>query len=99
MVKLIVLYGHPTDPAAFERYYEKTHVPLVRQIPNLRNFVAGKVLGTPTGERAPYYWLAELSFDSVEQLRASSGSEQGRSTADDLANFATGGVTLFIAEA
>ncbi len=52
MVKLVVLYGHPADPAAFEQYYEQTHVPLAQRIPNLRRFEMGKALGTPTGARA-----------------------------------------------
>jgi uncharacterized protein (TIGR02118 family) len=99
MVKLVVLYGHPTDPTAFEQYYQRTHMPLAQQIPNMRRVEVGRVLGTPTGERADYYRQAEFWFESVEQLQASMGSEQGRAAANDLANFATGGVTLFIAEA
>ncbi len=30
MVKLTVLYGHPTDPAAFDRHYQEVHIPLAR---------------------------------------------------------------------
>lgn len=99
MVKLVVLYGQPTDPAAFEQYYLNTHMPIAQRIPNIRRFEAGKVLGTPTGEAAPYYWQAEFWFENLDQLRASRASEQGRATTDDLANFATGGVTVFVAEA
>jgi hypothetical protein len=29
MVKLVVAYGQPEDPAAFGEYYASTHVPLV----------------------------------------------------------------------
>lgn len=29
MIKLTVLYGHPTHPTAFEEYYANTHMPLV----------------------------------------------------------------------
>lgn len=34
MVKLILLYGPPTDAAAFEDHYANTHVPLAAKIPN-----------------------------------------------------------------
>jgi len=34
MMKLIVLYGQPTDVAAFEAYYASTHMPLVLKIPS-----------------------------------------------------------------
>jgi uncharacterized protein (TIGR02118 family) len=38
VVKIIVLYGPPTDPAAFEDYYANTHVPLAAKTPNLARF-------------------------------------------------------------
>lgn len=77
MVKLVVAYGPPEDPAAFDEHYAKTHVPLVDKIPNLRRFEAGKVLGTPDGSPAPFYYLAELSFDSPQELEAAMGSDVG----------------------
>ena len=30
--KLTVLYGHPTNPAAFEKYYGEKHLPLAANI-------------------------------------------------------------------
>jgi uncharacterized protein (TIGR02118 family) len=99
MVKLVVCYGAPEDPAAFDRHYEETHVPLVHKIPNLRRFEAGKVLGTPDGSAAPYYYIAELSFDDADALQAAMGSSEGQAAGADVATFATGGATLMIAEA
>ena len=98
MAKLTVLYGHPEDPAAFEEYYANTHTPLVEDIPNLRRFEAGRVIGTADGSEPPYYWVAELWFDSVEQLQESLGSPEGQTVAEDLGNFASGGATLLICE-
>ena len=60
MAKLTTLYGHPTDPAAFEEYYANNHVPLIEKIPNMQHFEAGKVIATPDGSEPPYYWIAEL---------------------------------------
>lgn len=99
MVKLVVSYGSPEDPAAFEQHYANTHVPLVEKIPNLRRFEAGKILGTPDGSPAPVYYLAELWFDSPQELEAAMGSAEGQAAGADVANFATGGATLMIAEA
>ena len=99
MVKLVVAYGAPEDPAAFEGYYAATHTPLVHKIPNLRRFEAGKVLGTPDGSPAPYFFIAELLFDDIETMQAALGSPEGAATAADVANFASGGATLMIAEA
>src|SRR5947199_10500656 len=53
MVKLVVGYEMPEDPAAFDAHYESTHIPLVDKIPNLRRFEAGKILSTPDGSVAP----------------------------------------------
>ena len=98
MAKITALYGHPTDPAAFEEYYADNHLPLVEKIPNLRQFEAGKVIATPGGSEPPYYWIAELWFETVEQLQSSLGSSEGQAVAEDIQNFATGGATLFISE-
>lgn len=99
MVKLVVAYGPPEDPAAFDEHYASTHGPLAQKVPNLRRFEAGKVLGTPDGSPAPFYFIAELSFDDAEVLQASMGSPEGQAAAADVATFASGGATFMIAEA
>ncbi len=98
MVKLVVAYGHPQDPAAFDQHYADTHVGLAQKIPNLQRFEAGKVLGTPDGAEPPYYFIAELLFDSPDQLQAGLESPEGQAAAADVATFASGGATLMIAE-
>ena len=99
MIKLVVAYGPPEDAAAFDEYYAGTHAPLAQKIPGLRRFEAGKVLGTPDGTPAPFYYLAELSFDDADALQTALGTQEGQAAAGDLPNFATGGATLMIAEA
>jgi uncharacterized protein (TIGR02118 family) len=98
MVKLVVAYGQPEDPAGFDEHYASTHIPLVEKIPNLRRFESGKVVGTPDGSAPPFYYLAELSFDDVEQLQAAMGSPEGEAAGADVATFASGGATLMIAQ-
>ncbi|MEO6859849.1 MAG: EthD family reductase [Solirubrobacteraceae bacterium] len=98
MIKLVVAYGPPEDPAAFDAHYASTHAPLAQKIPGLRRFEAGKVLGTPDGTPAPFYFLAELSFDSADDLQTALGTGEGQAAAADIPNFATGGATLMIAE-
>lgn len=99
MVKLVVAYGVPADPSAFDEHYAGTHRPLAEKIPNVRRFEAGRVLGTPDGSAAPFYFMAELWFDDIEQLQAAMGSPEGQAAAADVGTFATGGATLLIAEA
>jgi uncharacterized protein (TIGR02118 family) len=96
LVKITALFGHPHDPEAFEEYYAQTHTPLIQSIPNLQRFDRGKIIGTPDGSRPPYYRIADLWFSSIDQLQASLATPQGQQAAQDLQNFATGGVSLFI---
>lgn len=98
MVKITALYGHPADPEAFETYYAETHGPIVMKIPNVKRFEIGKAIATPGQDRPVFYRIAEMWFDSMEQLQEAVASPEGQAIAQDLPNFATGGVTLTIAE-
>lgn len=93
MYRLTVLYNQPTDPAAFDEYYTGTHIPLARKVPGLRSFSASKAEALD-GSTPDVYLIAELDFDSKEALRAGLGSPEGQVTGADVANFATGGVTM-----
>ena len=97
MAKLVILYGHPVAPAAFEEYYANRHLPYAaKHMPNVRGAENMRVISAAEGDPAPYYRIPQLTHDSVEDLRAGIASEEGRSTIADLANFATGGATLLI---
>jgi uncharacterized protein (TIGR02118 family) len=98
MVKAVVLYGHPEDPEAFERHYAETHTALAEAIPGLRRFEAARGFATTDGSPVPYQRIAELTFDDMDALQAGMGSAEGQAAVDDLPNFASGGVTIFIAE-
>lgn len=57
-----------------------------------------KVVGTPDGSEPPYYRVAELWYESIEQLQAALNSEDGQGVLGDLPNFAPPGTTLLISE-
>ena len=97
--KLVVLYGPPEDPATFDAHYTRTHAPLAEKVPGLRRFDHGHVLGSVDGSDPPYYYMAELYFDDAEALAGGLASSEGQAAGADVANFATGGATLMIAEA
>ncbi len=93
---LTVCYGHPADPAAFDAYYTSTHVPLAEKIPGMTSFTY-RHCSSLDNSQPPYYLLAELSFPSQEALGAGLSSPEGAAAAADVPNFATGGVTMFVA--
>ncbi len=98
MIKLTLLYGHPKDPAGFERYYAETHLPIAAQIQGLRRLELSKVTGTPDGASPAFYRMAELYFDGPDHMQRVMGSAETRKAVADLPNFATGGVTTLIAQ-
>ena len=98
MVKITVLYGTPTDPEAFEHHYSNTHVPLVGKLPNLRRFEASRVIGAGDGGPPPFYRMAELWFDSPDEMQATLSSPEGQATTGDIPNFASGGATVLISD-
>ena len=96
MIKLTVLYGHPTDVSPFEEYYANTHLPLAATMKGFEKVEYTKFISAPDGSQAAYYRMAEFWFTSPEALQATMGSAEGQATAADLANFATGGVKLLV---
>jgi uncharacterized protein (TIGR02118 family) len=96
MIKITVLYGHPDDPAAFEKHFDERHIPLVEKMPNLRRFEKALVVATPDGSPPACYRVVELFFDSEEELQASMATPEGRAPGEDVPNYATGGATVAI---
>ncbi len=96
MIKLTVLYGHPTEPTLFEDYYAHTHLPLAAKMKGYEKVEFTKFIGAPDGTQAPHYRMAEFWFKNVDALQATMSSEEGAAAVADLSNFATGGVTTII---
>ncbi len=98
MVKLLVLYGHPKDPTAFDKYYAEAHIPIARRMKGLKKWTVGKVVGTPGNSASPFYYIAELYMDSREEFEALLASPEGQAAVADVPNYATGGVTFLYSE-
>lgn len=94
MYRLTVLYGHPDDPEAFDRYYRETHIPIARKMQGLRGWTIGKCESAEPGVKPPYYMIVGLWADSREALEAVLASPEGQATIADVPKFATGGVTF-----
>jgi uncharacterized protein (TIGR02118 family) len=91
--RLVVSYGQPTDPAAFDAHYRETHAPLALKQPGLVRLTFGYARSLDPSQAGPYL-VAELDFDSEEAMGASMASPEGRAAGKDIRNFATGGVTF-----
>ena len=80
--RFVVMWDTPSDPEAFERHYRETHIPIARKLPGLRRYTLGRDVSPVRGE--PYYMVADLEWDSIDELRAAFASEQGRATGADV---------------
>jgi len=94
MVRLTVLYGHPDDPDAFQRYYHETHIPLARKMKGLKGWTIGMCEAAAEGEQPPYYMIVGLYAESRAAMETILASPPGQATVADVPNFATGGVTF-----
>ena len=94
MIRLTVLYGHPDDPAEFDRYYYEVHVPLARKLPGLKGWTIGKCQSVNPAEQPAYYMIVGLYADSRADMEAILDSPAGKAAVADVANFATGGATF-----
>lgn len=98
MVKLSVLYGQPKDVAAFEKYYAETHMPLAGKMQGVNKIELSKVIGAPDGKAPAFYRMADLYFNDADHMKHVLETPEAKATVADLANFATGGVTVLISE-
>lgn len=93
MHRFIALYSQPPDVAAFRKYYTELHVPLVAALPGIRTMKYSFDVAILAGD-ASYACVFESEFEDRAALLAALQSPEGVKAAEDVANFATGGVVL-----
>lgn len=94
MCRLTVLYGHPADPAEFDRYYHEIHIPIARKMKGLKGWTIGKCESATPGQLPPYYMIVGLYANTRADLEAIIASPEGQATIADVPRFATGGCTF-----
>ena len=85
MVRFLVLYTEPNDIEAFENHYREVHIPLAKKLPSLRRYSLSRNTA-PISGGDPYYLVAELDWDSMEDIKKAFQSPEGRAAAEDVAN-------------
>jgi uncharacterized protein (TIGR02118 family) len=89
---MTILYGTPTDPAAFRAYYTDVHVPIAREMRGLTGWNLQWL------DHPDWILVAELYAEDQAAMDAILASPQGRAASADLENFVTGGVTFLTGE-
>jgi uncharacterized protein (TIGR02118 family) len=98
MIKMTMLYGQPKSAADFEKYYADTHMPIAGKMQGVNKIELSKVIATPDGSAPAFYRMADLYFDDADHMKRVLETPEAKATVADLANFATGGVTVLISE-
>ena len=89
-IRFMVLYGHPPNPAEFEKYYLGVHMPLVAAMKGARRMEAAKCLPQADGSPPAFYRVFEAWFDSPEHMAAVFGTPEGVKVRTDVPNFTAG---------
>lgn len=101
MAFVTVIYNQPKSATAFEKYYWATHVPLVGAKQAEVGFVGAELTkfdATLDGKKPTYYRQAVLWFKNMADLEKGIATPGFKAIGDDLANFATGGLTALVGE-
>ncbi|KGR79031.1 EthD family reductase [Ureibacillus manganicus] len=85
MAKLMVMYERPTNIDDFEKYYQEVHLPMVQEVPNLKNACINRVIQTQNSSE-PIYLIAELEFENMEVLQNALSSTGGQKLQNDVVN-------------
>ena len=97
MVKLVAMYKKPANVEEFDDLYFNTHLPLANKMPGVRKVEIARILGTPVGD-SEFYLMAEVYFDSKEDLQAAMASPEGRASTKNLMSFAKDIASFLIAD-
>lgn len=89
MYRMTILYGTPTDPAHFRAYYLDHHIPIARRMRGLTGWNLSWM-----DDASEYILVAELYAPDRAAMDAILASPEGIAAREDLARFATGGVTF-----
>ncbi len=95
-----VIYNTPKDTAAFEKYYRDVHLPLVSANQQEIGFTRADLTRFSSnldGKKPTYYRQAELYFPSMDAAKKGMATAGFKKVGDDLANFASGGLTGLVA--
>ena len=98
MIKFMAFYTIPKDKEAFDKHYFGTHIPLCEKLPNIQRVEVSRFTGGMGGAEPPYYIVAELCFNSKEEMDASFATPEGRAVGKDTRNIEPGLMTAVYAE-
>jgi len=91
---LLILYPHPKDAAEFDRAYREEHLPLAGpKLTGALGVATSRVVG-PAFAPPPYHLMSDVTFPSMEALKACATSSGGQEALAHAASISSGGAPL-----
>ncbi len=93
---LLVLYPHPGNPEEFDRAYREEHLPYAApRLQGATDVATRRVVG-PAYAPPPYHLMSDVSFPTIETLKACAMSQGGREALAHAASISSGGAPTVV---
>ena len=90
---LLVMYPPPNDPKIFDLRYREEHLPYAGpRLAGATGVVSKRVLSP----NAPFYAISDITFPSLDALKACAASSGGREALAHAASISTGGPPVIV---
>jgi uncharacterized protein (TIGR02118 family) len=87
---LLIMYPHPKDVKEFDRAYREEHLPYATpRLKGATGVVTKRVVG-PSFAQPPYHLISDVSFPTIETLKATAASS-GKEALAHAASISSGG--------
>lgn len=94
---LLILYPIPSNPEAFDRAYREEHLPYAGpRLEGATGVVTRRVVG-PAFAPPPYHLISDVSFPTIDALKACAGSVGGKEALAHAASISSGGAPMIVA--
>lgn len=93
---LLILYPIPKDTAKFDRAYRDEHLPYAGPKLVGASGVATKRVAGPGFAPPPYHLMSDVSFPTLDALKACAASESGKAALAHAASISSGGAPMLM---
>ena len=94
---LLIMYPVPKNVAEFDRAYREEHLPYAGpRLAGATGVTTQRVVG-PSFAPPPYHLISDVSFPSLDALKACAASDGGKQALAHAASISSGGAPMIVA--
>jgi uncharacterized protein (TIGR02118 family) len=93
---LLIVYPTPKDPKKFDRAYREEHLPYAApKLVGATGVATRRVVG-PAFAPPPYHLMSDVTFPTLDTLKACAASESGKQALAHAASISSGGAPMLM---